>query len=829
LKIAVYTIALNEAAHAERWANSAVEADYRVVADTGSADDTVERLAKSGVTVHRIAVRPWRFDVARNTAMALIPADVDVCLSMDMDEYLAPKWRPKIESAWTPETTAVWCRKVVGASVDSSRSFSVKNFHHRWGYRFKRPVHEMLVFSGQKEVVRDCSDIVLHHVQDHSKTTRSQYLPLMELALAEDPQDAQICFWLGRDYMWANQNERGAELLERYLALPSSTWADERSEAMRYLARMQPNKKMTWLDKARVEAPYRREIWLDLAEELHSKSDWVNLFWACSNGIQNTRRTGSYLDDPYCWGFRLFDLGAIASWHLNVMDRAVEWGEKALELAPADERLKSNVSFFVRLRTSMHSETRRMTLAPVSDTEEAWFAKLQDARCLRALCDEDGFVRAAQAAIRMRPHRAEPLHDLARYYLGKSRGDIAMEYAEAGLALTLPEPDTLGVEKEVYETGLKEVFTIAASYSEDPLVKERGRRICNWLSLKRDVPESVRGLARYNSRWYVEPVKSLTPSIVFHSLTVPTPEGYTPGNVSIVRTSAGFVALVRAVNYDLLPNGYFDRRGDTSFRQRIIALHLDEQLRVLGSVEVLSPKDMPLPKHLDSLGFEDPRPFTWRGDLWSVSSVRQLNDEGRAEMVLARVDRKSADQYVFADWRVLASGMPVRWEKNWMPQVVGADLRFIYSTDPTRIISDSGVTLFSESAPIAADNFRGGSQAIPFDGGWLMLIHEWELIGERRNYFHRFLWLDANGRVARLSLRFFFIRIASEFATGLAWYSTGEHLVISFGIDDHEPTLAIVHANDVNATLLSVERHRRASAEACENGHQGQGGKLSSA
>jgi glycosyltransferase involved in cell wall biosynthesis len=69
VKVAVYTIALNEAAHAERWADSAADADYRIVADTGSTDDTVERLSRVGVTVHKIAVKPWRFDVARNTAM----------------------------------------------------------------------------------------------------------------------------------------------------------------------------------------------------------------------------------------------------------------------------------------------------------------------------------------------------------------------------------------------------------------------------------------------------------------------------------------------------------------------------------------------------------------------------------------------------------------------------------------------------------------------------------------------------------------------------------------------------------------------------------------
>jgi hypothetical protein len=42
LKIAVYTIALDEAAHVDRWADSAVDADLRIVGDTGSSDDTVD-------------------------------------------------------------------------------------------------------------------------------------------------------------------------------------------------------------------------------------------------------------------------------------------------------------------------------------------------------------------------------------------------------------------------------------------------------------------------------------------------------------------------------------------------------------------------------------------------------------------------------------------------------------------------------------------------------------------------------------------------------------------------------------------------------------------
>jgi hypothetical protein len=215
-------------------------------------------------------------------------------------------------------------------------------------------VHEALCYTGE-EVTRNCADIVVYEVQDHGKETRRQYLPLMELAHREDPDDSQICFWLGRDYMWADRHAEGAALLQRYLTLPASTWTEERSEAMRYLAPMRPGRRMDWLDRARIEAPHRRETWLDLAEELHGLADWPNLFWACTNGIEKTWRTGSYLDDNHCWGFRLYDLGAIAARHLNVMDRAVEWGEKALELDPGNERLKNNRDFFIHRREEVRA------------------------------------------------------------------------------------------------------------------------------------------------------------------------------------------------------------------------------------------------------------------------------------------------------------------------------------------------------------------------------------------------------------------------------------------------------------------------------------------
>jgi hypothetical protein len=149
--------------------------------------------------------------------------------------------------------------------------------------------------------------------------------------------------------------DRALVSFKTYLSLPTTTWADERSEVMRCLAQVDPANKMSWLDKARMEAPLRRETWLDLAEAFHGQSDWLNLFWACTNGIEKTRRTGSYLDDQNCWGFRLYDLGAIAAWRVNVMDRAVEWGQTAVELDSSNQRLKTNLDFFLKRREEVRA------------------------------------------------------------------------------------------------------------------------------------------------------------------------------------------------------------------------------------------------------------------------------------------------------------------------------------------------------------------------------------------------------------------------------------------------------------------------------------------
>lgn len=69
MKIVVYAICKNEEQFVERWMQSMSEADQVVVLDTGSTDNTVQRLRDRGAAVTRETVRTWRFDAARNRSL----------------------------------------------------------------------------------------------------------------------------------------------------------------------------------------------------------------------------------------------------------------------------------------------------------------------------------------------------------------------------------------------------------------------------------------------------------------------------------------------------------------------------------------------------------------------------------------------------------------------------------------------------------------------------------------------------------------------------------------------------------------------------------------
>jgi tetratricopeptide (TPR) repeat protein len=347
MKIAVYAISKNEEQFVERFCASATDADMIIIADTGSTDGTVAKAREHGAVVHDICISPWRFDKARDAVLALIPRDIDVCISLDLDEVMEPGWREEIERVWAADTTRLRYKFDWGCGI----SFYYEKIHARHGYHWHHPCHEYPRADGRiKEVYSHTDMLLVSHHPDPTKS-RGQYLDLLKLSVEEDPRCPRNAFYYARELTFYNQWVDAIIALLKYLDNPQATWANERCYAMRLLGQSyaklgQRDAAREWYKKAAAEAPNTREPWVELADLAYQDQDWQTCYDAAARSLEIKDKALVYTMDPTVWGAKPHDLLAIAAFHINKYGEAVDHGRLACELEPDDDRLKSNLAFY---------------------------------------------------------------------------------------------------------------------------------------------------------------------------------------------------------------------------------------------------------------------------------------------------------------------------------------------------------------------------------------------------------------------------------------------------------------------------------------------------
>lgn len=347
MKIAVYTIALNEEQFVESWYKSAMDADYLLIADTGSTDNTVQKAQDLGIDVFTISISPWRFDDARNAALAALPKDIDMCISLDMDEVLVPGWREHLEGI-NSETTRPRYKYTWSWNEDGEPGlqYGGDKIHARHGYRWKHPVHEVLV-TDRLEEKQEWIGLEIEHYPDNTKP-RSQYLPLLELSVKEDPKDDRNAFYYARELYFYGQNEKASKEFIRYLELPTAKWGAERSAAYRYLAKCNQLFADQYLVGAVREAPERREAYVELAKWHYENSNWESCYHYAKLALKIEEKPLDYLCEDFAWGALPHDLMAIAAYNLGNIEEAIEQTEKAIALSD-DPRLKHNLDYYLSI------------------------------------------------------------------------------------------------------------------------------------------------------------------------------------------------------------------------------------------------------------------------------------------------------------------------------------------------------------------------------------------------------------------------------------------------------------------------------------------------
>ena len=348
-KICVYAISKNEEKFVDRWVDSMSEADEIYVLDTGSTDKTVKKLKKRGVHVKVKKIKPWRFDVARNESLNLVPSDTDICVCTDLDEVFVSGWRETLEKLWSENPDRL--RYNYNWSFDENKNpavnFYIEKIHTRNNYKWTHPVHEVLTYTGNEhEKFITTDEITLNHYPDSNKS-RSSYLPLLELSVKEDPNNDRNMHYLGREYMFYGKWNESIDTLIKHLNMKSATWKDERCASMRFIARCYINlnrydEAKMWLNKAINEAPYLRDPFVEAALLEYRLENWESVKKYCLDALKIEKNGKSYINEPFSYNHTIYDLLSISYFYLGDTNEALKYSNLALEMSPNDERLNNN-------------------------------------------------------------------------------------------------------------------------------------------------------------------------------------------------------------------------------------------------------------------------------------------------------------------------------------------------------------------------------------------------------------------------------------------------------------------------------------------------------
>ena len=350
MKIAVYAISKNEILHAERWAKATEGADYRVVADTGSTDGTQEALKALGVTVHQIHVQPFRFDMARNASLALVPDDADACLILDMDEVPEPGFFDKVRKKWKPGTDSAW----ITMKTDTNK-WEKDRIHSRWGWTWKYPCHEVQVWYGKTEPKDiDLRNAMIEHLPDNTKS-RGQYLELLEMAVKEFPQDPRMWTYMCREYFFYQRWEDVIKAAES--KLENEGWDVESAAICRWAGEAahqlgQEETARMWYDKGRDILPVQGEPQFGVAMDAYRKQEWQRCLDAALNALESPR-SNHYCYESAVWDWKAYDLAGIAAYNLKHIDEAITFTREAVKVnGPENDRIQRNLVFFEEVKNA---------------------------------------------------------------------------------------------------------------------------------------------------------------------------------------------------------------------------------------------------------------------------------------------------------------------------------------------------------------------------------------------------------------------------------------------------------------------------------------------
>lgn len=290
-------------------------------------------------------------------------------------------------------------------------------------------------------------------------------------------------------------------------------------------------------------------------------------------------------------------------------------------------------------------------------------------------------------------------------------------------------------------------------------------------------------------------------------------------NPSIYRLTDGTIILnIRHVNYTFYhsekkllqhqwgPLTYVHPENDIHLRTDNYFCVLNEDLTIKSSTKIDTSKFDTYEPMWDFVGLEDVRLVIWDNKLYATGVRRDTTTNGQGRMELSELEIIDGKVIEVSRKRIPPpKDLNSYCEKNWMP-VIDKDYTYVKWCNPTEVVTVDPNNVTSKTIHIgnsynAPNDFRGGSQVIPFiDGYRFALVHEVDLFKSEQGrkdavYRHRFIVWDKDWNIIKYTKDFSMMNGHVEFAVGMC--RQNDDILISFGFQDNAAYIMKLHMSKI--------------------------------
>ena len=290
-------------------------------------------------------------------------------------------------------------------------------------------------------------------------------------------------------------------------------------------------------------------------------------------------------------------------------------------------------------------------------------------------------------------------------------------------------------------------------------------------------------------------------------------------NPSILNLDGKLIACIRNVDYIIYhsdfnkfehlhgPLVYIHRDNMRVLETKNIMAELSDDF-VITKAELTDTSELDTPPQWEFIGLEDARLVHWDNKLYQIGVRRDTETTGIGRMELSELDENYKE---ISRTRIPCTGADDSYcEKNWMP-VLDQPYTFVKWSNPLEVVRYDPKSHTTETIVLRdfeshnSLHWRGSSQVIPFEEGYLTVVHETDLFRSQLNkkdsiYRHRFLFWDKEWNLVKRSDTFNFMNGLVEFCCGMCEY--GDDLLITFGFQDNAAYILKINKSIVKEMLL---------------------------